>query len=81
MIKINCADAKTHFLELIRRVRAGQEFRITHRGQVVAVLTSPEFVERQHARRAYQQLLELRKQHPIGSVDEVTAWKQNSGRC
>lgn len=41
-------DAKTRLPELLRAVRKGQRFTITHRGQPVAVL-GPPTLESQHA--------------------------------
>lgn len=41
-------DAKTRLPELLRAVRKGQRFTITHRGQPVAVLAPPP-IKTQHA--------------------------------
>lgn len=41
-------DAKTRLPELLRAVRKGQQFTITHRGQPVAVLAPPN-IKSQHA--------------------------------
>ncbi len=42
MIKIGSFDAKTHFSDLLKRVKNGEEIFITNRGKVVAKLTSYE---------------------------------------
>jgi len=42
MIKIGSFEAKTHFSDLLKRVKKGEEILITNRGRVVAKLTSYE---------------------------------------
>ena len=39
MIKIGSFEAKTHFSDLLKRVKNGEEILITNRGKIVAKLT------------------------------------------
>ena len=71
MTEIGVHEAKTHLSKLLKRVENGESFSITNRGKVVAVMIPPH--------DAYSQLIELRTQFPIGTVHEVTDWK-NEGR-
>ncbi len=40
MIKIGSFEAKTHFSDILKRVKKGEEILITNRGQVVAKITA-----------------------------------------
>lgn len=42
MIKIGSFEAKTHFSDLLKRVKSGEEILITNRGKIVAKLTHYE---------------------------------------
>ena len=42
MIKIGSFEAKTHFSEILKRVKKGNEILITNRGKIVAKLISCE---------------------------------------
>lgn len=75
MIQIGAFEAKTHFSEILRRVEQGEEFSITNRGRLVAIITSPEASHRQKALAAVTKLRALRKKHPIGSTQEISQWK------
>ena len=79
MIEVGAFSAKTHFSELLKRVEHGESFCITNRGKKIAVLSSFDDKSKQKAKSAFGQLQELRKRHPIGSVKEIIAWK-NEGR-
>lgn len=67
---IGTYDAKTHFAELLRQVRAGQGFTITQRGEPVADLvpagTSAHHAGAQAASRMRQCILDAPK---IGALD------------
>ena len=42
MIKIGSFEAKTHFSDILKRVKKGEEILITNRGKIVAKLISYE---------------------------------------
>ena len=80
MTEIGVREAKTHLSRLLKRVENGESFSITNRGKVVAVMVPPgDDVGQVKAHEAYGQLIELRAKFPIGTVREVTDWK-NEGR-
>ena len=79
MIEIGIHEAKTHLSRLLRRVENGESFSITDRGKVVAVMVPPYEVGQTEANEAYSRLSELRAKFPIGTVREMTDWK-NQGR-
>ena len=79
MTEIGIHEAKTRLSKLLKRVENGESFSITNKGKVVAVMVPPGDVGQIKANEAYGQLIELRAKSPIGTVREVTDWK-NEGR-
>ena len=79
MTEIGIQEAQMHFSKLLKRVEDGERFSITHRGKVVAVMMPPHDITSDKANGAYAQLIALRTKYPIGTVGEVTDWK-NRGR-
>jgi len=80
MTEIGAFEAKTHFSELLKRVERGEVFNITLRGKLVAVLASPELERKKHTFEAFQKLIQLKKSHPVGTPDEIQAWKEEGRR-
>ncbi|MXV72950.1 type II toxin-antitoxin system prevent-host-death family antitoxin [Candidatus Poribacteria bacterium] len=80
MTEIGVHEAKTHFSKLLKRVEGGERFSITHRGKVVAVMMPPHDIAPDKANDAYCQLIALRTKFPIGTVHEVTNWKNQDRR-
>ena len=79
MTEIGIHEAKARFSKLLKRVEDGERFSITNRGKVVAVMMPPHDIAPDKANDAYRQLIALRTKFPIGTVGEVTDWK-NRGR-
>ena len=79
MTEIGVYEAKTHLSKLLKRVENGESFSITNRGRVVAVMGPPRDVPQIETNEAYSQLIELRAKFPVGTVREVSDWK-NTGR-
>ena len=79
MTEIGIHEAKTHFSKLLKRVEEGERFSIMNRGKVVTVMMPPHDIAPDKANDAYRQLIALRTKFPIGTVGEVTDWK-NQGR-
>ena len=79
MIEIGVHEAKTHLSKILKRVENGEEFSITNRGRVVAIVTPPKMDRKAQTRKAFGQLIQLIASHPIGTVEEIITWK-NRGR-
>jgi prevent-host-death family protein len=79
MIQIGAFEAKSHFSEILRRVESGEEFCVTNRGRTVAIIISPEAVHKQKTLEAFTRLRVLKKKHPLGTLQEIKAWK-DTGR-
>ena len=79
MTEIGIHETKTHLSRLLKRVENGEHFSITNRGRVVAVMMPPGDVAHIQANQAYGRLVALRAETPVGTVSEVTQWK-NAGR-
>ena len=78
MTEIGIHEAKTHLSRLLKRVENGESFSITNKGRVVAVMGPPRDVPQIEANDAYGQLIALRTKFPVGTVREVSDWK-NTG--
>lgn len=71
MTEVGAYEAKTRLPELLRRVRQGQRYRITVRGEPVAELVPLEETARQAAREAVGQMQQLMQEAipvPAGSL-------------
>ena len=79
MTEIGVHEAKTRLSKLLKRVENGESFSITNKGKIVAIMVPPTEVGQVKANDAYGRLIELRAKFPIGTVREVTDWK-NEGR-
>ena len=79
MTEIGIHETKTHLSRILKRVSDGESFSITNRGKVVAVMMPPGEVGQIQANKAFGRLIQLRAKYPVGTVEEVMAWK-NEGR-
>jgi len=79
MTEIGVHETKTHLSRILKRVEEGESFSITNRGKVVAVMQPPLEAQQIKAQKAFGRLMELRAKHPIGTVEEVIA-RKNEGR-
>ena len=80
MTEIGVHEAKTHLSKLLKRVEDEERFSITNRGKVVVVMMPPHDITSDKANDAYAQLIAMRTKYPIGTVDEVTDWKNQDRR-
>ena len=83
MVEIGAFEAKTHFSKLLERVRAGEAFTITHRGQPVAVLGPlPEHRDPARSREVLARLRDgARHQSKVPiSTDEILTWRDEGRR-
>jgi prevent-host-death family protein len=76
MIQIGAFEAKTHFSEILRRVEKGEEFCVTNRGRIVAIIHSPQAEHERKTYEAFTKLGALRKKHPLGNYAEIKTWKE-----
>lgn len=67
--EIGSYEAKTHFPELLRRVRTGKSFTITHRGEAVAELVPIRKGSDVEIARAAQQLKTFMRSRRVRGVD------------
>lgn len=79
MTEIGLNEAKASLSNLFKRIENGEKFSITNRGKVIALMLPPDGIELENTHEAYSRLIELRTNCPVGSVKEVTDWK-NEGR-
>ncbi|MBL6985156.1 MAG: type II toxin-antitoxin system prevent-host-death family antitoxin [Candidatus Thioglobus sp.] len=56
MIEVGAYEVKTHLAELLRKVKKGQFYRITVRGEPVAELVPLDETKRQKARQAVENM-------------------------
>jgi antitoxin (DNA-binding transcriptional repressor) of toxin-antitoxin stability system len=69
-INIGAYEAKTHFPEFLRKVKAGSAFRITNRGEHVADLVPPGSADRQSGADAAERMQRfVRNQAAIENLD------------
>ena len=72
-------EAKNELSKLIQRVERGEDVTITRHGEEVAVITAAKKARAARGREALEQLRELFKEQPLGTFEELMAWK-NEGR-
>lgn len=68
-IDVGAYEAKTKLPELLRGVKAGKRYTITHRGRAIADLIPAEAAKRQDAAEAVEQLKRFMLAKPIPGVD------------
>lgn len=76
MEHIGVHEAKTNLSKLIKRIELGEEFAITNRGKVVAVISHPERNAAKRGRKAIEALEALSKRINLGRFDEVMEWRK-----
>lgn len=80
MKHIQASEAKAKFAELLDQVERGDTIVITRHGKVIAHLTPSEEARKEQARKAMQELRELRKGTGKVSVEELLAWRDEGRR-
>jgi prevent-host-death family protein len=71
MTSVGIADLKNQLSDFVDRAGAGEEIVITKHGKVVARLVSPAKFDRERSKKAFEQLMELRKGVTLGDLN----WK------
>lgn len=72
MASVGILEAKTQLSALVDRAGAGEEITITRHGKPVARLVRAIPYDREGAKKAFEELLEMRKGTTLGGLD----WKE-----
>lgn len=67
--EIGAYEAKTHLPELLRQVKAGKRFTITHRGEAIADLVPAEAARPTNAAAAIERFHAFMREHPVAARD------------
>jgi prevent-host-death family protein len=68
MERIGTHEAKTHLSELLARVRQGEEFLITNRGEPIAKLVPALQASKDRIRLAISEMKEIRERNRLGGL-------------
>lgn len=67
--EIGAYEAKTHLPELLRQVKAGKHFTITHRGEAIADLVPAEAARTTNAAAAIERFQAFMRENPVVASD------------
>jgi prevent-host-death family protein len=76
MFQIGMHEAKTRLSELVKLVRRGEQVCLTNHGEVVAEIVLPHKMRKRNASAIMRKLQKLVKEHPLGTFDEMMAWRR-----
>jgi prevent-host-death family protein len=82
MKEVQASQAKAQFSELLDVVERGETVVITRHGKPIAEIRPRDDSRREDARRAMQEIKELRKKNkntPV-TVEEILAWRDEGRR-
>ena len=65
--EIGAYEAKTHLPELLRQVKAGKRFTITHRGEAIADLVPAEAARPTNAAAAIERFQAFMRENPVAA--------------
>ena len=68
-VEVGAYEAKTKLPELLRGVRGGKRYTITHRGQAIAELIPAQAEKRQGVAEAVEEMKRFMAKQPVPSVD------------
>lgn len=75
MKQIQSSEAKARLAELLDAVERGETIVITRHGKPIARLVPDEEARRADARRAMDEIKEMRKHAGRATVQEILAWR------
>ena len=75
MKEVQASAAKARFAELLDQVERGETVAITRHGKAIARLVPEQEWRRAAARRAMDEITEMRKHAGRASVEEILAWR------
>lgn len=76
-MQVGMFDAKTNLSKLVALAQQGEEILITNRGEVVAKIIGTGKSRREKAEEVAKQFRAITKNHPIGTLEEILAWKED----
>ncbi len=76
MLEMGMHEAKTRLSELVKLLHQGEQICLTNRGEVVAEIVLPPEARRKKAAATVRKLRKLIKEKPLGTYDEVMAWRR-----
>ena len=76
MLEVGMHEAKTRLSELVKLAQKGERICLTNRGKIVAEITLPQALRRRNAAAAVRRLKKLVQEHPLGTFDEMMAWRR-----
>jgi prevent-host-death family protein len=79
--EIGAYEAKTHLPELLRQVRAGKRFTITHRGEAIADLVPSEAARPTNAAAAIERFQAFMRENPVVARDMSVRELIDEGRA
>lgn len=80
MQTIQASEAKTRFLSLLDEVEKGETFIITRHGKRIARIQPEREFDAERAKRAFEQMRELRKRIGSMTVEEILAARDQGRR-
>lgn len=81
MKHVSLADARANIAKLLDEVERGETVTISRDGGVQPPLAPPfDESRREDARRAIEEIRELRKTAPRATVEEILAWRDEGRR-
>lgn len=80
MLEVGMHEAKSRLSELVRLMQQGEEIYLTNHGVRVAELNPPREMRKQKAAETIARLRKLAKEHPLGTFDELMAWRREGLR-
>jgi prevent-host-death family protein len=80
MKQVQASAAKARFAELLDEAERGETIVITRHGKPIADLKPHADSRREDARRAIEEIKEMRKTAPRVSVEEILAWRDEGRR-
>lgn len=75
-MQVGMHEAKTNLSKLVAFAQNGEEVLITNRGEVVAKIVGAGQSRREKAEEIARQFRAITKNNPIGTLEEIMAWKE-----
>lgn len=79
-MEVGMHEAKTRLSELITLLNQGERITLTNRGKEVAEIVLPVSKRKSSAKASMARLRKLAKEHPLGTYEEVMAWRREGLR-
>jgi prevent-host-death family protein len=80
MRTVQASEAKAQFLRLLDDVERGETISITRHGKQIAILSPRRELDHERARRAFENILEIRKRTLPVSLEEILSARDEGRR-